>query len=929
MHLLCASCGRRLEFSGEQPSFCGFCGKSLSPEPAQTTDHFDPDATGALEPSSAKQAPAPPSTLGGYRILKRLGGGGMGAVYEAEGASSGQRVAVKMISPDHAASAVAMERFRQEGRLASLIEHPRCVFVLAAEEEANQPYIVMELISGTTLQALVDKNGPLSIQDALAKILDVIEGLQEAHRLGVVHRDVKPSNCFLLEDGRVKIGDFGLSKSLVSTADLTKTGSFIGTFLYASPEQIKGERVDFRTDVYSVAATLYFLLSRQAPFAAKDAAATLARTVSEPPTPLRSLRPDVPPALEKVIRRGLERDLAKRWKSLDDFRAALSRFVPVRPSIGALGLRAGAIILDHALYMPLAGLITFAVIVGVARWRDAPSWNPWLSFLIPYVCLISYFAVAEWLWGATPGKWLLRLRVRSANGYDPAGFGRLLYRSFLYWLIADNVSLLGETADLLGLTHASSDGALGSLRAALGILALPIGILLFLSTMRARNGYRGPHEFLSGTRVVQLPWPKRSRAFDTQNRDRLTEELASPKGLPSSIGSFQVVGMVHQQADAQLLLGEDPTLARKVLISLRPLSASPVPPTRRNLHRPTRLRWLAGGQLEDSSWDAFLAPVGCPLADLCSPKTRMTWRDFRGILEQLTDELDAACADDTLPVLLTVDQVWVQPSGRIQVLDVPLLPAVDEYQSRKDGIPQERALGILREAARLALEGRLRSPNEAPGPAKAPVPEHANEMLQRLGGGPIAYESVAQLRTDLTLSRDRMTEVRPQVRAVQLLLKSLVIGPLLLSMFVVPLIVLGFRYREQLTADSGSVDPSLVALALWAVGQAPNTLILIIWAFLFRGGVTLSMMGLTLVCSDGSKASRLRCALRACVALLPLSLLLLLSLIVMAVFRESSIFALAAWCLALTYIVSCIVLALVFPNRTWYDRVVGTYLVPK
>ena len=129
----------------------------------------------------------------------------------------GRRVALKLISADFAASPAAVERFRREGRLASGVSHPRCVFVLAADEAAGRPYIVMELMPGTTLQDLVDRDGPMPIEKAISKISDVIDGLREAHRLGVVHRDVKPSNCFLDADGRVKIGDFGLSKSLVAS----------------------------------------------------------------------------------------------------------------------------------------------------------------------------------------------------------------------------------------------------------------------------------------------------------------------------------------------------------------------------------------------------------------------------------------------------------------------------------------------------------------------------------------------------------------------------------------------------------------------------------------------------------------------------------------------------------------------------------------
>src|SRR5205085_2009873 len=178
--------------------------------------------------------------------------------------------------------------------------HPRCVFVYAADEEAGRPYIVMELMPGQTLQDLVGEKGPLPVTDAVKKIMDVLEGLHEAHELGVVHRDVKPSNCFLEDDGRVKVGDFGLAKSLVSSAHLTRTGSFLGTPLYASPEQIRADPLTPQTDVYSLAATLYFLLTGKAPFQSGDAAATLARIVSDDPPSLRGVRPEVPEALDRV-----------------------------------------------------------------------------------------------------------------------------------------------------------------------------------------------------------------------------------------------------------------------------------------------------------------------------------------------------------------------------------------------------------------------------------------------------------------------------------------------------------------------------------------------------------------------------------------------------------------------------------------------------
>src|SRR5262249_2379321 len=154
-----------------------------------------------------------------------------------------RRVALKLIAPDFA-TPEAVERFRQEGRLASVVVHPRCVFVLAADEEGGWPYLVMELMPGQTLEDLVREKEPLPPAEAVARVLDVIDGLREVHRLGLIHRDVKPSNCFLDAEGGVKVGDFGLSKALAGEVRLTRTGSFLGTPLYASPEQVRAERLD-------------------------------------------------------------------------------------------------------------------------------------------------------------------------------------------------------------------------------------------------------------------------------------------------------------------------------------------------------------------------------------------------------------------------------------------------------------------------------------------------------------------------------------------------------------------------------------------------------------------------------------------------------------------------------------------------------------
>ena len=283
MQLVCGKCSRVLEYTTDRPSFCAFCGSSLADTVANTPTGCDPNSPTIL-PTKDKGAldASLPQRVGGYRLLRALGAGGMGAVYEAEEGHSGRRVALKLIGAAFSTSGDAVERFRQEGRIASMLSHPRCVFVLNVDEDAGRPYIVMELMEGLTLKDEIERHGPMAPEAAIAKILDVIDGLQTAHRLDIIHRDVKPSNCFLEADGRVKVGDFGLAKSLVKESHLTKTGAFVGTPHFASPEQVRGENIDQQTDVYSVAATLFYLLTGQPPFFGSDPTATLARIVSDP-----------------------------------------------------------------------------------------------------------------------------------------------------------------------------------------------------------------------------------------------------------------------------------------------------------------------------------------------------------------------------------------------------------------------------------------------------------------------------------------------------------------------------------------------------------------------------------------------------------------------------------------------------------------------
>jgi hypothetical protein len=974
-----------------------------------------------------------PEVIGGYRLLRRLGEGGMGEVYEGEDEATGQCVAVKLIASHFAATEEGVERFRREGRLASMIAHPRCVFVLAADEENGRPYIAMERMPGSTLKDLVEQQGPLAPEQAVAKILDVIDGLREAHRLQVLHRDVKPSNCFLEADGRVKVGDFGLSKSLAGDAALTAVGTLLGTVHYASPEQLKDiTAIDVRTDVYSVAATLYYLLTGRPPFASSNPAAVIAQKASEPPPSLRSLRPDIPPALERVVLRGLERDRDRRWRDLDELRQALLPFLPGRLSVGGMGLRVGTVLIDFGLVMLVWSVATTLLLPLTGAAFSSETADGWLSVL----GLAVYFGSLEGFWGCSLGKCLLRLRVWTGRAGEVPGPAKVLLRTLIFlavwlpWLVVDRTAEAGVWLIVLWPAFAI------------------LGILLTVSTMRARDGYRGPHELLSGTRVVQLPWPEPRPSFPAFPPGPAVAALPRREALPDRVGPFEVRGAISETAGEQVLLAEDCALKRKVWVRLRTLSESPADAVRREVRRPTRLRWLGGGRHGDRQWNAFLAPTGCPLADLCTPSKPLPWREVRPILQQLADELAAAERDGTLPAALTVAQVWVQPDGRVQLLDHPLGP------SPPGAAGPGQALSLLGQVAVLTLEGRPRRPEQA-GAVRAPLPLHASRLLSRLLGVGGLLETVDQIQAELTATRPRPVEVNPDWRAAHLAVLSalLLVGLLLMFLFarfssVISLMTLEEEIlradallhvlddaalrrdflaamggendaaarrnlvRRKLEMDKqkwatqaplvrytvglllGGVDeeggavlreqPALVErvsgeefqvavtrqgpgggravydltdlqLALRLPGASQNVpaggfnrvtvwlvvafpALWVLWAFLFRGGFSVRLMGIFLVRSSGRKALRLQCAWRALLVWAPVTALLLASAWLDCLSWSGRAMdgpawwlawlAFASWWLALALLVVYFLLAFRSPTRSLADRLASTYLVP-
>ena len=268
--------------------------------------------------------------LGGYRVLDRLGRGGMSHVYLAEHAVLGKRVAVKVLSADLRADKVARRRFVREARIASAIDHPNIVHVFDVDMDHDPPYLVMEFVDGVSLQAAVAGCGALTGGEAAAVGAEVSRGLAVAAKVGLVHRDIKPANLLLDRLGGVKILDLGIVRLLDDdTQPPVNAGEeILGTLDYLAPEQAENSsKVDTRADLYALGATLYFLLAGHPPFPSTDLRYKLAAKQYSDPPPVHRLRSDIDPDLSNVIQTLLSRDPATRFQTANQAATALEPFV--------------------------------------------------------------------------------------------------------------------------------------------------------------------------------------------------------------------------------------------------------------------------------------------------------------------------------------------------------------------------------------------------------------------------------------------------------------------------------------------------------------------------------------------------------------------------------------------------------------------------
>ncbi|MGI8782630.1 MAG: protein kinase domain-containing protein [Acidobacteriota bacterium] len=530
------------ENEGNKPQRIGSEARlEVSSSPTRTQDLFssaEDRSPGAVSFSSGQQ-------IGPYRIVRCLGRGGMGEVYEAEDQESGRHVALKILNKS-LGTPRDIERFLREGRLAASISHPNSVYIFGTEELQGTPVIAMELVKGGTLKERVEQ-GPVGAAEAVDIILQIIAGLRAAEAAGILHRDIKPANCFIDTNGTAKIGDFGLSISTEARAEtqLTMAGSFIGTPAFASPEQPRGDPLDVRSDIYSVGATLYYLLCGRPPFEASNAIKLVSAIIQQVPESPAKLRPGLPAELAAVVLRCLEKDRSKRFSSYGDLRDKL------------LPLGSAAVLPANLAVRFLAGFIDAMITSAVIL--------PWMIFLnidfrhpsrsIPLVLggtLVTcvYYGVLEGRWGASVGKLACRLRVIGPDRSVP-GVPRALLRA----------AVSVAPATLLQLVVFRAIQWSESQRSVIESTLWIRGALLFV-TARRSNGFAGIHELISRTRVVSKVLLSFRPIQKAVRGPQAREEVGA------RVGPYSVIGALRKAEGSEVLVGHDERLRRNVWIEL-------------------------------------------------------------------------------------------------------------------------------------------------------------------------------------------------------------------------------------------------------------------------------------------------------------------------------------------------------------------------
>jgi serine/threonine protein kinase len=700
---------------------------------------------------------------GPYRIGRLLGRGGMGEVHEAEHVDSGRRIALKVLR-GRMQDADERARFLREGQLAASISHPHTVYIFGSEEIAGVPVISMELLPGGTLKDRVAAEGPLPSAVAVCGVLDIIGGLDAAQAAGILHRDIKPSNCFVDSDESVKVGDFGLSISTLArdVREQLATG-FEGTPQFAAPEQLRGEPLDVRADIYAVGATLYYLLTGQPPFEARDLRELVDRVNTEPAKSPRARRPEIPSGLAAVVLRCLSKSPAQRPESYPALAEQLRQFSAIGEAPASLRLRVLATVVDIIiLNLPFSIWDAATADVVINGQTNAAPPSPW-RWLLNAV----YFFVLEARWGASWGKQLFGLQLSSPGS---AGWVmRVARRTIVFHLPWLAIALLllwvgpiGPASDFrVGANYTFTLKAKDTRGLIESAMTLTLVAALFL-TARRYNGWAGLHDLASATRVV-------SRSSARLRSRRAAPAAALLDAAPARghrYGPFIATGDARDD-DSHLVTAFDPALRRRVWIHIVPPHTRPIDEVRRDLSRTGRLHWLTGRRNSSDNWDAFEAPDGQPLSTALHGSAT-PWSTLKSWLLDLSGELVAASRDGSMPAL-RLDRLWIRDDGRLVLLD---FPALRPGSGQAPDVNREDAARMSADLSPVQLLSAVAEPSTpAASGSSAPLPLSARTLLQSWSRQqpPSLSDAHAEL-VRVAAGLDRVTRVR---RALPIVLASI------------------------------------------------------------------------------------------------------------------------------------------------------------
>jgi uncharacterized RDD family membrane protein YckC len=869
------------------------------------TRSFSPSATGTGLPADMPFLFSAGQRFGPYVIVRPLGKGGMGQVYEAEETESGRRIAMKILSRG-LGDDEERERFLREGRLAASLSHPNTVYVFGTTEVQGFPVIAMELAPGGTLKDLLVDGTPLASTTAVDAALQVVAGLEAAAAIGILHRDVKPSNCFVHGDGRVLVGDFGLSVATSSRGEsATDRGTILGTPGFASPEQLRGDALDVRSDIYSVGATIFYLLAGRAPFDDQSTTALLTRVASEPPPSLVTIRPDVPRRLALLVAKCLAKKPDERYSSYAALSAALEPFSSARLKSAPLFRRLLAGWID--LYLVALPMLALKAYVGLQLLNPSNPAAAVIAGLVATAVMVLYYGWFEGRLGATPTKAIFGLRVVDPSNAPP-GFSVAAIRALAFGLPLQAVTR-GVTFLVL-LKKPEADVTWVS------IMAGGVCLAVLFSTARRSNGYTGLHDRATATRVVL----KRQAVEVRRRHDRIAGDAIPGGSGDARIGPYLVpAGTAVPVAAAISIEAHDDRLGRRIWMDLLPPGSPPLNALRRDLGRPGRARWLAGRRDGDECWDAYEAIEGEPLeAAAARPQP---WTRVRHWLADLTHEVTAGLGDGSLPPL-HARRVWIDRDDRGRILDWSE-PGSGRAPADPEAVAPDlsSAQWLLYRAAVGALLGVPPSSVEGEPPA-TPLPMPARKLLLSLRDG--VFKTGAALSEAVSAVVATPATYPKQRRAVQIgVSASLPIATTAVALGA--LLFSGQKGFETLQSPS----------ALWAITLAVATGMFVVvvpfalfGAFVWRGGFTLRAFGAAVVNRHGERVSRFRALWRAMVTWS-------IALALPVFFKTSGDVTAAA---AGTLIMQSLLMALFIagavwtalnPSRSIQDRLAGTWIVPR